>query len=101
MGYYVNPPNETKEQFLAQHGEPYQDGQTAYEAAGPDSRAVCLVGNGIFTAAAIVYDERELTEFTLATDLRPKQWYVVPVAELREVSPPGKWDPEPKRSAQQ
>lgn len=92
MGYYVNPPNETKEQFLTQHGDPYQDGQTAYEAARPDSRAVCLVDNGPFTAAGIIYDERELTAFTDSDDSRSKQWYVVPVAKLREVSPPGKWD---------
>lgn len=81
MGIYINPPDMTKEQFLTEVGTPL-DGAPAGVWSDPDTYPVCWMDNGPFTAAAIVYNERERDAMTLAEDGRPKQWYTVPRAAL-------------------
>jgi hypothetical protein len=79
MGEYVNPLHMTKERFLEIHGRPI---------AGPGEELpselpVCLVDNGPFKAAAIVYDARERAEFTRVDDPRPRVWFAVAIELLK------------------
>ncbi len=81
MGYYINPPDTTKEAFLSMHGKLLDGPPTNY--CDGDKLAVCLVDNGIFTAAAIAYCQEELQEFSRTDDYRPKKWYYVTRDDLK------------------
>ena len=83
MGRYLNPHNMTKEEWLTKNAIAL-DGPPS-ESPDPDGYyAVCLVDNGLFTAAALAFDPRELEAFTLPDDLRPKKWFLV-TAEQTEM----------------
>lgn len=84
MGCYVNPTDRSKEQWLMQNGQPVQRQLVQITA---DALPVCLVDNGMFTAAAVCYSESELNAFSLPNDPRPKFWFMVPRVSLRTVSP--------------
>jgi hypothetical protein len=91
MGYYINPPDMTKEQWLKLHGDEVTVG---YVQRNTDANLVpvCLVDNGSHTAAGIAYDKRELEAF-LYPDSRPKRWFMVareklvPFCEVLSCSP--------------
>ncbi|KKL79331.1 hypothetical protein LCGC14_2015960 [marine sediment metagenome] len=75
MGYYINPRDCTKEEWLDKYGEHINE-----PLWPPDSKEVfvCLVQNPGFSAAAVVYDEREFKEFQPSShDTRPRKWYVL------------------------
>lgn len=88
MGCYINPQNETKEMFLEEHGTRISlyYFRTFKEFDGLDL-PVCLVHNGMFTAAAIAYNEGEISAFTDPSDVRPKKFYLVAKEDLRKVAP--------------
>lgn len=84
MGYYINPEEGTKEEWLNKYGtkldkppEKYYDGKSV---------AVILVKNPGFTAAAIAYSQDELVCFRDTTpakgDYRPRIWFMVPAVLL-------------------
>lgn len=75
MGFYIDPKQGTKEDWLRKHGRRIAQ-PTAWPAASEDL-PVCLVLNPGFTAAAIAYNEREL-ERLLPEDGRPKLWFSAP-----------------------
>lgn len=75
MGYYINPPDKTKEGFLAEYGERVSINDLAIT---PEALPVILINNGPFTTAVIAYSEKELAAFTSPTDPRPRQYYMVP-----------------------
>ena len=79
MGWYINPPAQTKESWLLQHGE---------QTVGPceitkTHLPVCLVDNGPFTAAAVCPHTREIEDFTYECGRR-KQWFRVPRQALAD-----------------
>lgn len=87
MGIYINPPDCTKEEWLAKNSiggyslkplEKYRDG---------DNFAVCLVDNVLFRAAAVAFNQRELDDFK-RPDGRKKHWFMVPLAALQTVLSP-------------
>lgn len=92
MGYYVNPSNMSKEQWL-------QDNGIEVLTPGPfpedDTVVVCLLDNGPFTAAAICYSKDELDQFAqrgryegeARTDRRHRQWFLVDKTKIAEVCP--------------
>ena len=72
----------SKELFLGTYG-------TACDPILPDNFnlvLVCLVHNTGFSAAAVVYDTKELTAYTLPEDGRPKEWYYLPKTYLLDVT---------------
>ncbi len=78
MGYYINPDRGSKESYLEKEGiqAPWAP---KWEDIPSDKVAVCLVDNGMFTAAGIAYSPAELEEFS-RYDGREKQWYILPKA---------------------
>lgn len=87
MGYYVNPPNESKEDFLDREGmviPPYP--RLGWKDVPDGFLPVVLINNGPFTAAGIAYCEGELKAFTDPGDLRPKVIYLVKREKLIAVS---------------
>jgi hypothetical protein len=87
MGYYINPLSGTKEEFLEREATPFtMSKEVRYADIEPDKALVCLMNNGPFTAAGIVYRQRELEEMTLPTDLRPKKWFTISRDKLWAVS---------------
>lgn len=98
MGIYINPRNESKEDFLnglLEAGKakiiPHIPGahfQTAEQCKQPDDCVVvCLVDNGAFTAAAIAYDKGELAAFVYP-DPRPRMFLAVHVSALADFIKP-------------
>lgn len=75
MGYYINPSNMTKEQYLIKHGKPIVTKPT-FDQIADCSVLVCLINNGFFTAAGIAFNEAELETFR-SPDGRPKLWYLL------------------------
>ena len=80
MGYYINPRDKTKEQYLAACGEELPS--CPKWADIPQGKVlVCWMNNGWMTAAAIAYSERELGDFNLPSDTRPKKWYLLSIED--------------------
>ena len=96
MGYYINPPEGTKEEWLENNGLEVMGPAWALLATNfpglmnhLEGRGVyvCLVDNGPFTAAAVAYSEAEFNAFNHPSDYRPKKWYVVPRRDVIGVCP--------------
>jgi hypothetical protein len=86
MGVYINPVGLSKESWLGQHGQLVSESAVKLVGFQKDlSMYVCLVDNGMFTAAAVAYSPAELSEF-LREDGRPKKWYRCTITELSAVS---------------
>lgn len=85
MGYYINPPGESKETFLNNKGVKLIEPPT-FDKIASDMLPVCLVDNGLFTAAGIAYSQKELATFADTNDPRPRQWYLVKIKDLLLVS---------------
>lgn len=79
MGYYINPHDMSKEQWLAEHGERTVGPQAITETHLP----VCLVNNGAFNAAGICPNDNEVQAFMYPCG-RPKQWFLVSRQALAE-----------------
>lgn len=75
MGYYVNPRNMSKEEWLAKHGTPCL--RITHDEVPKNKMLVALINNGPFTAAGVAYSAREHEEFTRTDDRRPKSYYLV------------------------
>ncbi|MCK9462605.1 MAG: hypothetical protein M0R80_23550 [Proteobacteria bacterium] len=84
MGYYVNPPNRSKEAFLAEKGIPAINPK--WEDVPEGFLPVCLVDNGPFTAAGICYCEAELQCFSDPTDTRRRDFFMCTIEDLLRVS---------------
>ena len=86
MGCYINPQNERKEAFLGREGTFVGILPPEWGAVPEGSLPVCLVDNGLFTAAGIAYCAEEMAAFA-HPDSRPKRWFTVPAEKLLPVSP--------------
>jgi len=82
MGYYINPENMSKEEFLKKHGKKIVPFDFEPFDFNGDSLPVCLVDNGWMTAAGIGYDRREAEVFLNDSSGRPKTWYLVSKKDL-------------------
>lgn len=80
MGYYIDPPDMTKEAFLLTKGELLDKAPTIYKDG--DRLAVCLINNRTFTAAGIMFSPRELQAFSDPNDHRAKCWFYVSREDL-------------------
>lgn len=87
MGYYINPTDETKEEFLHRYGSRVGPGGSM--AITDKEYPVCLVDRQAFTAAAILYSKAEMEEFCRLPAL--KQFFMVPRNVLKEFLPEDLW----------
>ena len=95
MGCYVNPENETKEAWLEREGRPatqdeiiaIREGRVVENFLAKGVLPVVVVNNGLFTAAGVLYSDREAIAFSDPTDYRPKSYFVATLEKLRAVSP--------------
>lgn len=86
MGAYINPPDMTKEKWLSINGGDVLNDAPEWTTLPEGHLPVCLVDNGIFTAAGICYNEEILRQFS-RPDGRPKLWLFVEIEKLHTVSP--------------
>jgi len=77
MGYYINPVNESKEEFLRKHGIALSADEVKNFDFSGGTLPVCLIDNLYFTAAAIAYDAQERDCFLREPLDRPKKWFGV------------------------
>ncbi len=86
MGYYIDPPDRTKESWLQEHG---QEVETPSWPAEDGMVLICLVDNGAFRAAGICYSEAEFDAFRAPDHgyQRPRTWYYVPFEKVVDVEP--------------
>ena len=86
MGFYINPKNMSKEEWLRRNGLPILSEHARIHSSG-EFVLVCLVDNGNdFTAAGIAYDDQERDRFMLLDmgNQRPRKWFLVKRELLRE-----------------
>lgn len=98
MGCYVNPENETKEEFLEREGQEVITDfvSSNYKFLKQEGKLpVVLCDNGNFTAAGVAYTEREFERF-VRYDNRPKRIFIVPIEKLKKVSDVEGWLAESK-----
>ena len=82
MGYYVNPPNETKEVFLYREG--LEVPKADWDKVPKDSIPIILINNGMFTTAGICFSPKEYEELTVH-DERPKKIFIIKKSKLKEI----------------
>lgn len=90
MGLYINPTNMSKENLLLQVGRTLSAREfKAWDFTNRSEIPVALVDNGLFTAAGVAFDRRELEAFTSPEDRRPRTYFAVPVSVLRDEAQSG------------
>jgi hypothetical protein len=85
MGFYINPSNMSKEEWLLRNGTRCSSAEAL--SPPPGSIPICWVNNGGFTAAAIGYSRAEVERFQNDGTGRPQFWYLVPKSLLGEFIP--------------
>jgi hypothetical protein len=83
MGFYINPPDISKEAFLERHGMAISFAHARIHDADNDrERVLCVwVDNGQHTAVGIAYSNAERDRF-LAPDRRQRRCFIVPLEKL-------------------
>lgn len=78
MGYHIEGPAIGKGQYIVNQFKAVRIPQPASFDEVPDDKAlICVVENSVFDAAAVAYDVNEFKAFTLPTDHRPKQFFLM------------------------
>jgi len=90
MGVYINPEGETKEDWLHREGrQVFMSNETlrTKPILKEGRLTVVLVDNGLFTAAAVMFDKREQECFSDPRDHRPRWYFEVSEEKLFKVCP--------------
>jgi len=78
MGYYIQGPLHGKAEILVdKHGGEIVDIPASFEDIPEDKALICVMDNGAFEAAGLVYSTGEFEEFTLSSDFRPKKFVLM------------------------
>lgn len=91
MGYYINPPDMSKEKWLNKFANfvgPIDEDEEIpkwEDIAKDDVLPVILVDNGRFTAAGVAYSEQEYKAFTDPDDKRSRELFTAKVDDLLKV----------------
>ena len=88
MGYYIPGPTVGKGAYLEKEHDalPCSPSLAWVAIEHPTMVPVCVVSNGDFEAAAVVYDDAEYAGFTTPGDARPRQWYIMDRKKAYELS---------------
>jgi len=86
MGYYINPENMSKEEWVLKYsirsnGRIPPKSHTEVNEQGVLCVWVCIIDNIMFTAAGICVSAGELQAFA-HSDGRAKRWYLIPFDRL-------------------
>lgn len=86
MGYYVNPPTESKEAFLSREATEISR-ETFLTISFPNAEKVplVLVQNPVFSACVIAYSKAEAEYFADQSDVRPKKFFVIEHSKLEAI----------------
>ena len=91
MGFYINPPEGSKEGWLAKNatliGHIGMAKIPEFDEKPEGTLPIILVHNGGFTAAGITYNELEYQDFTSPNDPRPKVLYYAELGKILEITP--------------
>jgi hypothetical protein len=101
MGFYIELPEHLNKalQLKRDHEAQYVQRPASLAEVPVDKTLVCVVENGMFDAAGIVYSDEELAAFA-HFDGRRKTWLLVSTTEVLKLSPhlkqflceDGRWD---------
>ena len=88
MGYYIETGSAhgKAQAIVNEHGARIVTLPEAEKALKEGKGVVCAVFNGAFDAAAFIYSEREMEDFSWGGDRRPKQWLVMDRALAEKLS---------------
>ncbi len=86
MGYYIQGPALRKGNFLVKEYNAQQISRPLTFNPPKDKAYICVVDNGIFEAAAFCYNQREYEEFSLLSDKRNKEWYLMDLSLVKQLS---------------
>lgn len=87
MGYYVNPPTESKEDFLKREATEISR-ETFLAITFPNASGVVplvLVLNPAFSACVIAYSKAEAEYFADQEDVRPKKFFLIEHSKLEAI----------------
>ena len=91
MGIYLNPQNETKEQFLKREGTEHPINIARkmgfYSFVQMGFIPVVCVDNGEFTAVGVTYCQNEFDTFLSPEDPRKRILYLVPISVIEKEVP--------------
>jgi hypothetical protein len=65
----------------------YGTADVAVEPPESPDYLVCLVDNGQFCVAPVIYNDHELSRFNRHSDMRPKSWFRVPKSQIHARHP--------------
>lgn len=83
MGYYINPQNEDKVDFIQRVGTPVDpDDIPEIDIRNDDTAYCCLKVNGGFNALGILVSDNEKYCFNDPADPRPTRFFSVPKSEI-------------------
>lgn len=79
MGYYIETPeNQSKAKQLCElHSAETSPVPGSLAEIAEDKALICVISNGRFDAAALVYSDRELRDFQEPGDNRPRTWLLM------------------------
>lgn len=86
MGYYINPPDMTKEEFLNKYGILIKESDVMANEFGNEFPVV-LVDNGLFTAAGILYDDVERQSWWECYKRDPHRFYLFYIVAKKHLIP--------------
>ena len=97
MGIYINPIDMTKEDWLILHGTIIPQKDAREFQWNKKTFVVCLINNGGFTAAGVMFSKKELAYFLDtfregSSDLRPTSWFTAEKVDLDIVLNNPGWD---------
>jgi hypothetical protein len=86
MGYYIQGPARGKGEMLtSQHGAVAVPQPKSLAEVPEDKALICVIDNGPFEAAALIYSDRELQDFTRGDDWRPRQFFLMCKVKAHEL----------------
>jgi len=80
MGMYVNPKDETQDEFLEREGKMVES--VKWDDVPSGELPVVLIDNGPWKAAGVAYKSSELDAFTDPNDHRNRVIFLVPIDKL-------------------
>jgi hypothetical protein len=88
MGYYIEAPKNTQKanQLVGLYGAKLLISKPQWDEIPPDKALIVVVINPLFEAAGFAYNKEELEAFTDPADRRPKQFLLMELKKVKELT---------------